>query len=126
MKKPSRSRSPLQIAITRRPGAPAAPGKQTLTTTFDHAWRITPKEQRPDTLGAKKITVDILVVDDAEIGALNVTHLKHAGPTDVLSFPMGEYDPERKAYHLGDIVVSHQTAAREAEARGLKFSEELS
>ena len=67
-----------------------------------------------------------MLVDDREIAAFNLSHLKHRGPTDVLSFPLGEFDPERRAYHLGEIVVSFETAHREAAARGLPYAEELS
>jgi probable rRNA maturation factor len=47
-------------------------------------------------------------------------------PTDVLAFPMEEIDPEREAFHLGEIVVSFTTAQREAAARGISAEEELS
>ena len=62
---------------------------------------------------------------DDEIAELNKKHMDHEGPTDVLSFPMSEFDPEREAFLLGEIVVSHQTARREADSRGLPFAEEL-
>ncbi len=70
--------------------------------------------------------MDIHLLDDAEIAKLNQTHMKHAGPTDVLSFPMGEPDPERGAFNLGEIVASFETAQREASARDISFEEELS
>jgi probable rRNA maturation factor len=38
---------------------------------------------------------------------------------------MSEFDPERRAFNLGEIVVSFQTARREAAARGLPVTEEL-
>ncbi len=66
-----------------------------------------------------------MLVGDAEIAELNAQHMRHDGPTDVLTFPMGEPDFERKAYFLGEIVASHETAAREAAARGLDPREEL-
>jgi probable rRNA maturation factor len=69
--------------------------------------------------------VDVLVMDDAEITRLNLAHRHAAGPTDVLAFPMGEPDLERRAFLLGEIAVSFETAAREAAARGLRRDEEL-
>jgi len=39
---------------------------------------------------------------------------------------MGEVDLERGAYHLGEIVVSFDTAVREAKTRGLTIENELS
>ncbi|MGD0094401.1 MAG: rRNA maturation RNase YbeY, partial [Planctomycetota bacterium] len=50
---------------------------------------------------------------------------KLRGATDVLAFAMGEPDPERRAFNLGEIVVSYETAQREATARGLAVEEEL-
>jgi probable rRNA maturation factor len=54
--------------------------------------------------------VNVVVVDDPTIHELNVRHLDHDYPTDVLSFPI-EQDAARVE---GDIVASADTAAREA------------
>jgi probable rRNA maturation factor len=63
--------------------------------------------------------VDVLVVRDAPIRRLNRERLGHDFATDVLTFPMNEP-------HLwGEIVVSAETAAREARARGLRADREL-
>jgi probable rRNA maturation factor len=87
--------------------------------------------------------IGLILSDDAELAELNVAHLDHDGPTDVLSFPLlppetfpphaGDTDrgptldagdaavfigpPGRRAY-LGDIVVSVERAAEQA-AEGL-------
>jgi probable rRNA maturation factor len=55
-------------------------------------------------------------VDDPHIAELNATYLNHQGPTNVISFSMREGDggdlhPEL----LGDVVISMDTCAREAE-----------
>ena len=55
----------------------------------------------------------VALVDDAEIAALHLRFLGLAEPTDVLSFDDGE------------IVVSGETARREAEARGIDPRREL-
>ena len=60
--------------------------------------------------------LSVLLVDDPRIAELNETYLKHQGPTNVISFPMREGDggnlhPEL----LGDVVISMDTCAREAE-----------
>jgi len=57
-----------------------------------------------------------LLVNDPRIAELNETYLNHQGPTNVISFPMREGDggnlhPEL----LGDVVISMDTCAREAE-----------
>lgn len=66
--------------------------------------------------------LSILIVDDAQIAELNQTYLNHAGPTNVISFPMREGDfaditPEL----LGDVVISADTAHREAMDAGMEF-----
>jgi probable rRNA maturation factor len=59
--------------------------------------------------------LSILIVDDAEIAELNKTFLGRSGPTNVIAFPMQE-GPFREINPnlLGDVVISLDTAAREA------------
>ena len=64
--------------------------------------------------------VSVSFVDDEQIHKLNLEHRNIDRPTDVLSFPLGEngkYDlnHETGAYLLGDIVISLETACRQAE-----------
>jgi probable rRNA maturation factor len=59
------------------------------------------------------LEVVVALVDDATIAELHARFLGEEGPTDVLSFPQGE------------IVVSAETALREAEARGIPPLHEL-
>jgi probable rRNA maturation factor len=60
-------------------------------------------------------SLSVLVTGDAEIQALNLQFLEIDAPTDVLAFPAG--DPlEGDAPYLGDIIISLETAARQAEA----------
>lgn len=61
-------------------------------------------------------------MDDTRIEQLNVSYLGHEGPTNVISFPMreGEYgdvNPEL----LGDVVISMDTCAREAQNADLSM-----
>ncbi|MFH0939026.1 MAG: rRNA maturation RNase YbeY [Planctomycetota bacterium] len=123
----SRSRAVLfQITLTRRSTAPKKLTRAKLLQLFKQAWNLIPNRRCPDEFqGQTRVAVDVLIVDDKEIAALNVSHLKTRGPTDVLAFPMGEIDIERRAYHLGEIVVSFETAAREAAARKLNMEQEL-
>ena len=80
----------------------------------------------PSAQAARQWVADVHIVGDARIASLNATHLKVHGPTDVLAFAMGELDPERRAFNCGEIVVSFETAQREAAARGIPVEEELS
>jgi len=77
--------------------------------------------------------VCISIVDDAEIARLNQEHLKHEGPTDVLTFDLSDGgNGARKAgtgdSRLsvdGDLVISVETAGRESSARGHAVEAEL-
>ena len=75
-------------------------------------------------LGYPDAQLSILIVDDAQIAELNQTYLDHAGPTNVISFPMQEgpfsdVTPEL----LGDVVISADTACREADDAGMGLTE---
>lgn len=68
----------------------------------------------------------VVVVDDATMAVLNHTYRGVAGPTDVLAFPMtegrfGALSPEL----LGDVVISAETAARQAREAGRGLRDEL-
>jgi rRNA maturation RNase YbeY len=65
-------------------------------------------------LGCPEGELSILLTDDAFIADLNRRYLGKEGPTNVLAFPMSE-NPFSDAGPLGDIVVSLDTAWREAE-----------
>ena len=70
--------------------------------------------------------LSILIVDDDRIAELNRTYLKHTGPTNVISFPMREGDfREINPHVLGDVVISADTCAREAEKAGMLSQERL-
>ena len=57
------------------------------------------------------VEVSVLFCDDPFIADLNLQYLKKKGPTDVLSFPMGEQGSDQ-VKTLGDIVISLETVAR--------------
>ncbi len=71
--------------------------------------------------------VDLSVVfsGDDEIQALNRQYLDNDAPTDVLSFPADEIDPETGDRYLGDIILSVPQARRQAEAGGHPLAAEL-
>ncbi len=90
------------------------------------AWQRTPSTRRPALPPASnRLAANLYVISDEQIAELNREHMQHEGPTDVLSFPMGDWDPEREAFLLGEIMVSYDTARREATARGLTHVNEL-
>ena len=60
--------------------------------------------------------LSILIVDDPQIEELNQQYLHREGPTNVIAFAMREGDfPDLSPHLLGDVVISADTAAREAE-----------
>ncbi len=73
--------------------------------------------------------VSVTLVDDDEIRALNREHRGIDRATDVLSFPLGdengfETNPETGAILLGDIVISLERAAAQAEEYGHSLKRE--
>ncbi len=73
------------------------------------------------------VEVHLLLTDDRRIRELNHHYLDRDRPTDVLSFPDGDRLPDG-AVLLGEIVVSVETARRQAEEGGhgeLRELEEL-
>ncbi len=74
--------------------------------------------------------VDVNLVDDDAIRVINKEQREIDAATDVLSFPLGnkgEYDrnPETGAFMLGDIVISVQTALKQADLYGHGIEREI-
>lgn len=66
-------------------------------------------------LGSPEGELSVLLLDDAAIAELNKQYLNRRGPTNVIAFPMGEGDfAEIQPELLGDVVISLDTAAKEA------------
>jgi len=67
----------------------------------------------------------IVLTDDAQLHELNREYLGVDAPTDVLSFPAAETDPETGAQYLGDIVISIPRAMLQAQAGGHPLEAEV-
>jgi len=67
--------------------------------------------------------VDVAIVSDEEMARLNEAHLDHTGPTDVLTFDL--CDEADESAIDGQIIMSLDTAKREADARGHSLEAEL-
>ncbi|WP_419662811.1 rRNA maturation RNase YbeY [Desulfosarcina variabilis] len=75
-------------------------------------------------LGYPDGQLSILIVDDEQIARLNTTYLNHAGPTNVISFPMQEGPfSDITPNLLGDVVISADTAHQEAADAGMETLE---
>jgi probable rRNA maturation factor len=80
-------------------------------------------------LGWKKAAVSIVLVSDKQIRPINKKHLGHDWATDVISFSQIEGKAlkasPKTAPFLGDLVISLETTARQAEEYGNDFFYEL-
>jgi probable rRNA maturation factor len=65
---------------------------------------------------------EVILVDDREIALYNLQYRGKEGPTDVLSFPLEGGFPFQP---LGSVVISVETARRNAEKLGHTLQEEL-
>lgn len=73
-------------------------------------------------MGSPDGELSILLTDDAGIESINREYFNRPRPTNVISFSMveGEFsDVNPEASMLGDIVVSVETAVREAREAGI-------
>ena len=65
------------------------------------------------------LELSLVLCDDEHISELNLEWMEKEGPTDVLSFPLDDEDtpPGYPRRVLGDLIVSLDTAARQAAER---------
>jgi rRNA maturation RNase YbeY len=76
-------------------------------------------------LGLNKAELGLLLVGDRKIRELNRLFRKTDRSTNVLAFPIETAPPENRPYLLGDVVISVETAAREAAEAGISLDERL-
>lgn len=67
----------------------------------------------------------VVLTDDKRIQGLNRDYLGIDAPTDVLSFPASQIDPETGSPYLGDILISLPYAAKSAERAGHPLEAEV-
>ena len=75
--------------------------------------------------GVEDREVTVVLVGDRTIRALKLEHWGEDAATDVLSFPTWEPGDPFMPPHLGDIIISLDTAARQAQARGHSLTREV-
>ncbi|MBE0680618.1 MAG: rRNA maturation RNase YbeY [Anaerolineales bacterium] len=91
------------------------------STLLERAARFT-LDLQPDSADAD---ITIVLTDDQQLHELNRDYLGVDAPTDVLSFPASESDPETGATYLGDILISIPRAAQQAQAAGHPLEAEV-
>jgi len=70
--------------------------------------------------------ISLLFVDDEGIKKINYQYLNRNYPTNVIAFSMreGEFG-DINPHILGDVVISVETALRDAEKENIRFEDEL-
>jgi probable rRNA maturation factor len=102
--------------------------KDFLTKLASRVVRFTLRREGVD---LSNVQVSVLFTGDDFIASLNKRYRDEDGSTDVLAFPMSDeeddIEPEESPmpYMLGDIVISLDTAARQAESQGRPLRQEL-
>ncbi|OGO42116.1 MAG: rRNA maturation RNase YbeY [Chloroflexi bacterium RBG_16_58_14] len=76
-------------------------------------------------VGVQLLDLTIVITDDAELHELNRRFLGIDAPTDVLSFPTDETDPDSGVRYLGDILISYPRASAQASAGNHPIQDEL-
>jgi probable rRNA maturation factor len=72
-----------------------------------------------------KAELSVVLTNDDQIAKLNRTYRKKSRPTDVLAFAQREGEPGGRRDLLGDVVVSVDTARRQADSRGWDITSEV-
>lgn len=67
----------------------------------------------------------VVLTDDAQLQELNRDFLGIDAPTDVLSFPASETDPDSGAAYLGDVLISVPRAEAQARQAGHPLEAEI-
>ena len=67
----------------------------------------------------------VVIETDQKLQELNKQFREIDSPTDVLSFPSEEYDPDSGEIYIGDIIISYARAKQQAEEGGHSTIEEI-
>lgn len=76
-------------------------------------------------LGLHEEELSIVIIDDREMMELNREYRGKNAPTNVLSFSMRDGEFAQVTPLLGDVVISADTAAKEAADYGITLDERL-
>ena len=90
------------------------PIPKTYETLMKRVIRRTVSEAYPN----HKFEINVTICDDNEIREINKEHRGIDRTTDVLSFPFLDFETPEVMTLLGDIIISRDTAYRQAEEYG--------
>jgi probable rRNA maturation factor len=91
------------------------------SSLLEQAVRLALKHQKE----SLDVNLSVVLTDNRRLRKLNRDYLGVDAPTDVLSFPASETDPETGARYIGDILISVPYAAKGAEKAGHPLESEL-
>jgi probable rRNA maturation factor len=74
---------------------------------------------------SQEAELSIVLTDNEHLQELNLNYLGIDAPTDVLSFPASETDPESGARYIGDILISIPRAQSQADVAGHPLEAEV-
>jgi probable rRNA maturation factor len=80
---------------------------------------------RPELIVPDEAELSLVLTDDVRIRELNRDWRGFDKPTNVLSFPAADDDDDDPGPLLGDVVVAHETTAREAAEEGKSFEDHV-
>ena len=86
--------------------------KQAIQLTLDH-------------LDKPEMDITLRLTNDPEMRQFNQTFRDIANTTDVLAFNQDEIDPETNRLYLGDIIISIERAAQQAQVEGHPLDHEV-
>lgn len=72
-----------------------------------------------------EVEMSVVIETDDQLCDLNQRFLGINAPTDVLTFPADEIDPDSGLRILGDVIISFPCAAEQAMSAGEKLDDEL-
>ncbi len=103
----------IQIQVN-HPKAKRKPERQLIEAAITKAVQTVLAAGTP----SPEVNLTVVITDDKAIQELNRQFMGFDEPTDVLSFPSGESDPETGITYLGDIIISFPRAEAQAAQGG--------
>lgn len=121
----------ILVELQREPIWPAHDWETLATRAATAALSRTPHAEL--VTGTASVEISVRLTDDAEVQTLNAQYRHKDRPTNVLSFPMVQADlldtigknSDDGEVLLGDIVLAHETCAREAQEKGVGLEDHV-
>jgi probable rRNA maturation factor len=93
------------------------PGLESDSALIDTALLEKTARQALEYAGQTFADLTLVLTGDHRLRELNCQFLGVDAPTDVLSFPAGDVDPDSQSLYLGDVIISYPRAVAQAEGQ---------